>query len=134
MILSFAIWIPIFFGLIILFYGSEKPTAGVRWLALVGSVIGFIATLPLIIQFDIANPGMQFVEKISWIPRYDINYHLGIDGISVCAKEIEFANSMKIKNYNAILCNKYSVQLLNLGKTYDFINIKYKYVLLIIYL
>ena len=83
MILSFAIWIPIFFGLIILFYGSEKPTAGVRWLALVGAVIGFIATLPLIIQFDIANPGMQFVEKISWIPRYDINYHLGIDGISV---------------------------------------------------
>ena len=83
MILSYAIWIPIFFGIIILFYGSERPTAGVRWLALFGSVLGFIATLPLIIHFDIANPGMQFVEKISWIPRYDINYYLGIDGISV---------------------------------------------------
>ena len=83
MILSYAIWTPIVFGLIILFYGSEKPSAGVRWLALIGSIIGFIATLPLIIQFDIANPGMQFVEKISWIPRYDINYYLGIDGISV---------------------------------------------------
>ena len=42
MILSFAIWIPIFFGLIILFYGSEKPTAGVRWLALIGAVLGGI--------------------------------------------------------------------------------------------
>jgi NADH-quinone oxidoreductase subunit M len=83
MILSYAIWIPIFFGIIILFYGSERPTAGVRWLALFGSVLGFIATLPLIIHFDIANPGMQFVEKMAWIPRYDINYHLGIDGISV---------------------------------------------------
>ena len=83
MTLSFAIWIPIFFGIIILFYGSEKPTAGVRWLALVGSALGFIATLPLVMEFDIANPGMQFVEKMSWIPRYDINYHLGIDGISV---------------------------------------------------
>ena len=83
MILSFAIWIPIFFGLISLFYGSEKPSAGVRWLALVGSILGFIATLPLIVQFDIANPGMQFIEKISWIPRYDINYTLGVDGISV---------------------------------------------------
>ena len=83
MILSYAIWTPIIFGLIILFYGSEKPSAGVRWLALVGSIIGFIATLPLIINFDIANPGMQFIEKISWIPRYDINYYLGIDGISV---------------------------------------------------
>jgi NADH-quinone oxidoreductase subunit M len=83
MILSYAIWIPIFFGIIILFYGSERPTAGVRWLALFGAVLGFIATLPLVINFDIANPGMQFVEKLSWIPRYDINYHLGIDGISV---------------------------------------------------
>ena len=83
MTLSYAIWTPIIFGLIILFYGSEKPSAGVRWLALVGSIIGFIATLPLVISFDIANPGMQFVEKISWIPRYDINYYLGIDGVSI---------------------------------------------------
>ena len=83
MILSFAIWIPIFFGLIILFYGSEHPSAGVRWLALIGSIIGFVATLPLILDFDIANAGMQFVENIAWIPRYDINYHLGVDGISV---------------------------------------------------
>ena len=65
MILSFAIWIPIFFGIIILFFGSEKPTAGVRWLALVGAVLGFIATLPLIIQFDVANAGMQFV--LNWL-------------------------------------------------------------------
>ena len=84
MILSYAIWTPIVFGLIILIFGSEKPSAGVRWLSLIGAILGFIATLPLIIQFDIANPGMQFVEKLSWIPRYDINYYLGIDGISVC--------------------------------------------------
>lgn len=83
MILSYAIWIPIIFGLIILFYGSDKPSASVRWLALIGAILGFIATLPLIIQFDITNPGMQFIEKMSWIPRYDINYYLGIDGISV---------------------------------------------------
>lgn len=83
MILSYAIWTPIVFGLIILIFGSEKPSAGVRWLALIGAILGFIATLPLLIQFDIANPGMQFVEKLSWIPRYDINYFLGIDGISV---------------------------------------------------
>jgi NADH-quinone oxidoreductase subunit M len=83
MILSYAIWIPIVFGLIILIYGSERPSAGIRYLALFGAVFGFIATLPLISNFDLANPGMQFVEKISWIPRYDINYYLGVDGISV---------------------------------------------------
>jgi len=62
MILSYAIWTPIIFGLIILLYGSEKPSAGVRWLSLIGAVIGFIATLPLVLSFDIENPGMQVVE------------------------------------------------------------------------
>jgi NADH-quinone oxidoreductase subunit M len=55
----------------------------VRWLALVGSIIGFIATLPLVISFDIANPGMQFVKKSSWIPTLRYQLFLGIDGISV---------------------------------------------------
>ncbi|WP_108468845.1 NADH-quinone oxidoreductase subunit M [Polynucleobacter difficilis] len=83
MILSYAIWIPIVFGLIILIYGSERPSSGVRYLALFGAVLGFIATLPLVLRFDETTAGMQFVEKFSWIERYDINYHLGVDGISV---------------------------------------------------
>ena len=83
MILSYAIWIPIVFGLMILVYGSERPSLGIKYLALFGAILGFAATLPLIIHFDIANPGMQFVEKLAWIPRYDIHYHLGVDGISV---------------------------------------------------
>jgi len=83
MILSYAIWIPIVFGLIILIYGSERPSSGVRYLALFGSVLGFIATLPLVFRFDETTAAMQFVEKFSWIERYDINYHLGVDGISV---------------------------------------------------
>ena len=70
MILSYAIWIPIVFGLMILVYGSERPSTGVKYLALFGAILGFVATLPLITNFDIANAGMQFVEKHSWIPRY----------------------------------------------------------------
>lgn len=83
MTLSFAIWTPIFFGLVLLMFGSDKSTVGLRYLALFGAVVSFIATLPLILNFDLANAGMQFVEKVSWIPRYDINYYLGVDGISV---------------------------------------------------
>jgi NADH-quinone oxidoreductase subunit M len=67
MILSYAIWIPIVFGLIILIYGSERPSSGVRYLALFGSVLGFIATLPLVFRFDETTAAMQFVEKFSWI-------------------------------------------------------------------
>lgn len=83
MILSYAIWLPIIFGLIILFTGSDNSKGYVRIMALIGSLISFAVTLPLISGFDTSTAAMQFVEQVSWIPRYDINYYLGVDGISM---------------------------------------------------
>ena len=83
MILSLAIWMPIFFGLVILGSGSDGSRSYVRWMALFASILSFLITLPLIIDFDTAVIGMQFVENVSWVARYDLNYHLGVDGISV---------------------------------------------------
>ena len=54
----------------------------VRWIALIGAVISFLLTLPLYGQFDTTTAAMQFVEKTSWIARFNVNYHLGVDGIS----------------------------------------------------
>jgi NADH-quinone oxidoreductase subunit M len=54
-----------------------------RMLALVGAVAAFLITIPLWTGFDVANGGMQFVELKTWIPRFNINYHLGVDGISM---------------------------------------------------
>ena len=83
MTLSFAIWLPIFFGLLILFYGSQHSLTFVRWTALLGAVLSFIVTLALVQNFDISTSAMQFVEKSLWIPRFDIYYALGVDGISL---------------------------------------------------
>ena len=83
MTLSFAIWLPIFFGLLILFYGSQHSLTFVRWTALIGAVLSFIVTLALVQNFDISTSAMQFVEKSLWIPRFDIYYALGVDGISL---------------------------------------------------
>jgi NADH-quinone oxidoreductase subunit M len=52
-------------------------------LALVGAIAGFLVTIPLWTGFDVNNGGMQFVELKTWIPRFNINYHLGVDGISM---------------------------------------------------
>jgi NADH-quinone oxidoreductase subunit M len=52
-------------------------------LALVGSVAGFLVTLPLYMGFNPNTADMQFVEKTSWIETFAVNYHLGIDGISI---------------------------------------------------
>jgi len=83
MILSLAIWMPIVFGLFILGSGSDTNKAYVRWMSLFAATLSFIITLPLVIDFDTANAGMQFVENIPWVARYDMNYVLGVDGISV---------------------------------------------------
>ncbi len=52
-------------------------------MALVGSVVSLLVTLPLYTGFDAAQAGLQFVEKSLWIGRLNANYHLGVDGISV---------------------------------------------------
>jgi NADH-quinone oxidoreductase subunit M len=83
MILSLAIWIPIAFGLIILGSGSDRNPGYVRVMALIASLISFAITLPLVVDFDTTTAAMQFVENVPWVPRYDINYHLGVDGISM---------------------------------------------------
>jgi NADH-quinone oxidoreductase subunit M len=82
-ILSTAIWLPIVFGLAVLAIGSDHNPAPARWLALVGSVLGLIVTLPLISGFDSSSAALQFVEQADWIERFHITYHLGVDGISM---------------------------------------------------
>ncbi len=81
MLLSLAIWIPIVAGVLVLWAGDRSPY--MRWIALAGSVLGFVVTVPLWTGFDATSSAMQFVELHRWIERFNINYHLGIDGISL---------------------------------------------------
>ncbi|MEN3373238.1 NADH-quinone oxidoreductase subunit M [Dechloromonas sp. ZS-1] len=82
-LLSLAIWTPIVAGLVVLATGGDRNAPLARMLALVGALAGLVVALPLWFGFDPANGGMQFVELRNWIPRFNINYHLGVDGISM---------------------------------------------------
>jgi NADH-quinone oxidoreductase subunit M len=82
-ILSVAIWLPIVFGLLVLAVGSDKNPAPARWIALIGSILGLLVTIPLITGFDSSTAALQFVEQANWIERFNITYHLGVDGISM---------------------------------------------------
>ena len=82
-LLSLAIWIPIVAGLLVLATGGDRNAPLARLLALVGAIAAFVVTIPLWTGFDHAFVGMQFVELESWIPRFNINYLLGVDGISM---------------------------------------------------
>jgi NADH-quinone oxidoreductase subunit M len=81
--LSLAIWMPIAFGVILLVLGRDSQARAVRWLALVGSLASFLVTLPLYSGFALGSSAMQFVEKAPWIERFNVHYHLGVDGISL---------------------------------------------------
>src|SRR5829696_675278 len=80
--LSLSIWVPIIVGVAVLAIGRDGNPAPARWLALAGSALGLIVTFPLWAQFQ-PTAAMQFVENHAWIPRFNVNYHLGVDGISM---------------------------------------------------
>ncbi|HDK37888.1 MAG TPA: NADH-quinone oxidoreductase subunit M [Thiolapillus brandeum] len=81
-ILSAVIWLPVLGGLLVLFSGDKAPNIS-RWLALVVSVLTFLLSLSLYSGFDSGTAAMQFQENIPWIESFKVNYHLGVDGISM---------------------------------------------------
>ena len=82
-LLSLVIWTPILFGVILLAFGRDEYARAVRWFALIGSVISLAVTLPLLSAFDNSTAALQFVEKSMWIERFNVFYHIGLDGLSL---------------------------------------------------
>jgi len=81
--LSAAIWIPIIAGGFVLALGNDRHAGIVRGVSLAAALLGLLAALPLYFQFDRTTADMQFVELMPWIERFGVNYHLGVDGLSV---------------------------------------------------
>lgn len=82
-LLSLVIWLPIIIGFGVLAISVSGNDNAVRWSSLVGSIVVFLVSIPLYTSFDTTTAEMQFVELASWIPAFGVNYHLGIDGISM---------------------------------------------------
>ena len=82
-LLSLVVWLPIFGGVAVLLSGDKGDANGVRVLSLVISIATFVLSLGLYSGFDSSTSAMQFVEKASWIPAFNINYHFGVDGFSM---------------------------------------------------
>jgi NADH-quinone oxidoreductase subunit M len=81
-LLSVLIWLPIAAGIAVLVIG-ERSIAAARWVALISSLVAFVASLLLLPGFDATTPAFQFIEKLPWIPAFNAYYSLGVDGISL---------------------------------------------------
>jgi NADH-quinone oxidoreductase subunit M len=82
-ILSILVWLPIVAAVIVLALGSGERAEQGKIVALTASVLAFVLSIPLYTGFDTTTAQMQFVEQIPWITRFEVFYHLGIDGISL---------------------------------------------------
>jgi NADH-quinone oxidoreductase subunit M len=82
-LLSLCIWAPIGFGVLLLILGRDAHANSVRWAALIGALFSFGASLAAYDRFTLGTADMQLVENFSWIERFNVFYHLGVDGISI---------------------------------------------------
>jgi len=84
-VLTLTTFLPIIGVLaILLIRGDEKIVArNARATALWTSLATFVVSIFLWVGFDTSTADFQFVEKVPWIPSFGLNYHMGVDGISV---------------------------------------------------
>ncbi|NEV63815.1 NADH-quinone oxidoreductase subunit M [Thiorhodococcus minor] len=81
-LLTLTIWLPIIGGLVVLASGDKEKELS-KWTALAFAILTFLVSLGLWIGFDSSTAEMQFVERVSWIPSFNVEYFLGVDGISM---------------------------------------------------
>ena len=81
-LLSWMTFFPLF-GVLAIALTPKAKESMIKWIALASVTVPLLLTVQVMSAFDRLNPGMQFEEKASWIQSLNVNYHLGIDGISV---------------------------------------------------
>ena len=81
--LSAVIWTPILGGVWLFMVAGERAPQLSKKIALAASLLTLLISLPLYFQFDATTPAMQFVERGQWIPMFNIEYFIGVDGISM---------------------------------------------------
>ena len=80
-ILSLLIWTPILGGIWVLYVGDRQEDT-VKLFSFIVSILVFIISVYAYSQFDNSTSQFQFNEFREWIPVFNINYHLGVDGIA----------------------------------------------------
>lgn len=62
----------------------EKNGVWERWYALIIGLIDFVLiSCAFVSGYDLSNPDLQLVEKYSWVPQLDLNWSVGVDGLSM---------------------------------------------------
>ena len=82
-ILSIVAYVPLAGALLLIFFFPKEKTGPIKAFATIVAGLDLLLSIPLWLAFDRARAGYQFVERASWIPSLGVEYHFGIDGISL---------------------------------------------------
>jgi len=84
-VLSLITFLPMIGVLFLLFIKGEESNVArnAKSVALFTSLVTFFVSLYMYVHFDKDSSAFQFVEQVAWFPGLDINYKMGVDGISV---------------------------------------------------
>src|SRR5512139_3115354 len=81
-ILSYMTFIPLLGAGIILCLPRDGHQL-IKWTALVATIPPLLLAVWLFVHFDRSMPGFQFQQRAAWIPSFNIEYFVGVDGISI---------------------------------------------------
>src|SRR5499426_405172 len=81
-VLTYMTFIPVAGMVFVLLLPSKSPNL-ISWVSAAFTVPPLLMACWLFANFDSAKPGLQFVEKAPWIPVYNIQYFVGVDGLSI---------------------------------------------------
>jgi NADH-quinone oxidoreductase subunit M len=76
------IWLPVLGAIMCLIASTADNPLYPRAIAVITAILGVLLCIPLYTHFDFHSGNMQFLENAHWIPAYNINYNLGVDGLS----------------------------------------------------
>jgi NADH-quinone oxidoreductase subunit M len=82
-LLSLLIWFPIVGAVAVIVAKGDTYPQRARVIALITSLISIALCIPLYLGFNPAWSGMQFQENVAWISAFNVNYALGVDGVSL---------------------------------------------------
>jgi NADH-quinone oxidoreductase subunit M len=82
-LLSLLVWLPVIGGIVNLFLLGDRRPDQVRVFSLVITIVSLLLVSIVYLDFDTTLAGYQFIERHSWIPTFNIEYYLGVDGIAL---------------------------------------------------
>lgn len=81
-VLSYMVFCPLVGMFVVLILPRQRHEL-IRWVSVLATVPPLLLAVWLYANFDTTQPGMQFVERAAWIPAFNIEYFVGVDGLSV---------------------------------------------------